>query len=251
MIFGHASIKGKVRDGNEDSVLALQYIETLEGNTEERFLGAVADGMGGGEHGEIASKIAIENFRTIAGELLLRETCNLKEITELLRKGFEKGNSDILGYSKAHNISIMGTTATSIFICGNHATIGNVGDSRTYIFDSMGSLKFVTRDHSYVQELIESGQVSEEDRRTDPRRNQLTRSIGINKECIPDFNSLKVERGYSILLCSDGYWDSMNNMEIGSFVTKDIPVQSLVENLAHIANERDGSDNISLLLVRI
>ncbi|MCL4450124.1 MAG: protein phosphatase 2C domain-containing protein [Candidatus Thermoplasmatota archaeon] len=251
MIFGHASITGKVREKNEDSVLALQYVEILEGKMEERFLGAVADGMGGGEYGEIASKIAIESLRSIAVEPLLKDGCNLNDITGRLRKSYESANSDILSYSMTHSIRLMGTTATSIFICGYNATIGNIGDSRTYIFDSKGSLKFVTRDHSYVQELIDAGQVSEMEGRTDPRRNQLTRSIGIEEECLPDFYTMKIEKGYSILLCSDGYWDSMSDHEIGNYIAKDIPVQKIVENLAHLANERDGTDNISLLLIKL
>ena len=68
---------------------------------------------------------------------------------------------------------------------------------------------------------------------------------------MPDFYSMKVERGYSILLCSDGYWDSMSDLEIGSYIASNIPVQNLVEELANIANERDGSDNISLLLIKL
>ena len=112
-------------------------------------------------------------------------------------------------------------------------------------------MKFVTRDHSYVQELIDAGEVSPREGRTDPRRNQLTRSIGIDEECMPDFYSMKVERGYLILLCSDGYWDSMSDLEIGSYIASNIPVQNLVEELANIANETDGSDNISLLLIKL
>lgn len=251
MNFGCISIAGKVRDKNEDSVIALQYVETLEGNMDERFLGAVADGMGGGEYGEVASKIAIESFRVIAGKLAMKDGCNMREITDLLKKSYERANSDVLNYSKAQSIGMMGTTATSVFVCGNNVTIGNIGDSRTYVFDSRGSLKFVTRDHSYARELVDAGQLSEEEARIDTRRNQLTRAIGIDKECTPDFYTLKVETGYSILLCSDGYWDSMSNHEIGSFIVSDMPVQDIVENLANIANERDGSDNISILLIRV
>ncbi len=251
MDFGYTSITGKVRDKNQDSVLALHFVETLEGKADERFLGAVADGMGGGEYGEVASKIAIKSLMITADELIVKGKCNSKGIGELLRKSYEKANTDIQSYSKIHGINLMGTTATSIFICGNDATIGNIGDSRTYIFDSTGSMKFVTRDHSYVQELIDAGEVSPREGRTDPRRNQLTRSIGIDEECMPDFYSMKVERGYSILLCSDGYWDSMSDLEIGSYIASNIPVQNLVEELANIANERDGSDNISLLLIKL
>ncbi|MGC8561937.1 MAG: PP2C family protein-serine/threonine phosphatase [Thermoplasmata archaeon] len=249
MNFGHVSITGKVRSQNEDSILAMISNETLEGTDESRFLGVVADGMGGGEHGEVASRIAVDTFRSISGQLILSDRCNRNEGTELMRKSYERANSEILNFANAHNIRMMGTTATSVFICGDNATIGNIGDSRTYIFDSNGSLKFVTRDHSYVQELIDSHQINGSEARTDPRRNQLTRSIGIDEQCIPDFYNVKIRRGYYILLCSDGFWDAMSDNEIGRNLTNDIAVEQLVKNMASLANEKDGSDNISLLLI--
>jgi protein phosphatase len=250
MNYGYVSLTGKVRDNDEDSVLVLSATTTSEGKSEGKFLGIVADGMGGGEYGEVASRIAVNTFRNILGPMVLRGKVRKSELRDLMIRSFEGSNFEILQVAKKHDLYLMGTTVTSLFLSGNYALIGNLGDSRTYVFDKDGNVKFKTKDHSYVQELVDSTKITQEDARSYPRRNELTRSLGIESECIPDFYEVEIEPGDSILLCCDGLWEAYSDEEMGKTITGNIPAQLLVDEIANSANLRDGSDNISLVLVK-
>jgi protein phosphatase len=247
---GHVSLTGKVRDNDEDSILVLSATTTSEGRSEGKLLGLVADGMGGGEYGEVASRIAASTFRNIVGPMVLREKVRKSELKEVMVRSFERANLDILQVAKRNNLYLMGTTATVLFLSGNYALIGNLGDSRTYVFGRDGKTKFRTKDHSYVQVLVDSGEMTEEVARNHPRRNELTRSLGIESECTPDLYEVEIETGDSILLCCDGLWDAYTDEEIGKFIMNDIPAQILANEIANSANIKDGSDNISLVLVK-
>ncbi len=250
MRYGYVSITGKVRDSDEDSILAISCEAVSEGQGEGRFLGVVADGMGGGEYGEVASRIATVSFRNILGPYVLRGKCIKGEIREQMEKSFEKANSEILQFAKRNNLYLMGTTATAAFVCGDSVVIGNMGDSRAYLFDENGKLLFRTKDHSRAMELVEKGEISEKDSRLDYRRNELTRFLGMDFDCSPDFYELHFTGKESILLCCDGLWGSMDEEEIGELVVTDVPEQIIANEMANRANINDGSDNISLILVR-
>lgn len=250
MEIGAVSIKGKVREKDEDSVLALSSTFLNEGREEHCAVCIVADGMGGGELGEVASRIAVNTLRTELLRLMVDERLNLEETGRVITGAIRRANKDILTYSREHSISWMGTTVTIAFILGSTAMIGNVGDSRTYVFDSRGGMKFKTRDHSYVQELVDSGQIAEEDARDDPRRNRITMALGIEEEIKPDINEIQIDGGDSVLLCCDGLWEAYSDDELGKLASNKLPLQELAEYIADSANSRDGSDNISLILAR-
>jgi protein phosphatase len=247
---GFASLRGTVREKDEDSILLLSEITTKEGKEEARVIAAVADGMGGGDFGEVASEIAVTAIRNECGSFILRDRFDLREVQNALKRSFEKANSEILKYSEDRGLYMMGTTLTAVFLAGNNLVVGNIGDSRTYVFDSTGGVKFRTRDHSYTQELVESKQISEEEAKNDPRRNQLTRALGIEPTCEPDVYLLEAERDESVLLCCDGLWNSLEIDEIGDAIRSMNPAKQVADSLAEQAERKDGSDNISLVFIR-
>lgn len=250
MDYGYTSIIGKTREKDEDSLLILSALSSSNQASEERILAVVADGMGGGESGEIASKIAVDAFKSSLGPLILRDKYRSMEIRDMMKESFVRANSDILQYARVQNFYLMGTTATTVFLSGDHLVVGNIGDSRTYIFDSNGHTKFRTRDHTYVQGLVDSKEISAEDARSDPRRNELTRALGIEAVASPDYYRIKIRSGDSILLCCDGLWEAYSDEEIGMSVASQAPAQEIANSLTASANEKDGSDNISMILIR-
>jgi protein phosphatase len=251
MDIGYVTLRGKVREKDEDSLLVLYNASEYEGKEYARAMAVLADGMGGGELGEVASRIAVTTFRNNLFPLLLSERVDRNVLKDGLADAFEKANLEIFSYSRGHQLSLMGTTATAVFLYEKTALIGNVGDSRTYILDSKGRVKFRTRDHSYVQELILSGQITEEEARQDQRRNQLTKALGIEGTTDADFSEMKIEGGETILLCCDGLWAALSENELRKNVIGGKSAQETANLLAETANEMDGSDNISLILLKL
>jgi protein phosphatase len=226
--------KGMKRELNED------YVLTLKGNDYQLLI--VADGMGGHNAGEIASKLASMTVR----DYVFDAYNNTKDKEELLRIAISKANEAV--YSKAQenkNLTGMGTTMTSILITGINAYFGHVGDSRAYIIAENGIRK-ITQDHSLVQELIDNGSITESEAINHPQRNLITRAVGTEKNVNIDTGCEKIEKVDVILLCSDGLTNYISNDEILEIVKQ--KKSEAVEELINIANERGGSDNISIIL---
>jgi protein phosphatase len=251
MDIGYLTLRGKVREKDEDSLLVLSSAFAYKGKEDERAVAVLADGMGGGELGEVASRIAVTTFRNNLLPLLVSEAVDGNMIRIGMTEAFERTNAEIFSYSKNHQLSFMGTTATALFLYGKRALIGNVGDSRTYVIDPEGRVKFRTRDHSYVQELILSGEISEDEGRNDPRRNQLTRALGIERTIFADISSMEVGGGETILLCCDGLWGALSESELRKQAIRGESAQETAKILADEANENDGSDNISIIVLKI
>ena len=225
--------KGKKRELNED------YVLTLKGN--DYHLLIVADGMGGHNAGEIASKLASMTVR----DYVFEGYGVTKDKEELLRIAIAKANEAV--YSKSQDskeLSGMGTTMTCILILGTDAYYGHVGDSRAYIIGEDGIRK-ITQDHSLVQELIDNGSITESEAINHPQRNLITRAVGTEKNVSIDTGCEKLKKGDIILLCSDGLTNYIPNDEILEIVRS--KKSAAVEDLINTANERGGSDNISII----
>lgn len=226
--------KGMKRELNED------YVLTLKGNDYQLLI--VADGMGGHNAGEIASKLASMAVR----DYVFNEYSNTKDKEELLRIAISKANDAV--YSKAQenkNLTGMGTTLTSILLTGLNAYFGHVGDSRAYII-TYNDIRKITQDHSLVQELIDNGSITEREAINHPQRNLITRAVGTEKNVNIDTGCEKIEKDDAILLCSDGLTNYITNDEIFKIVKQ--KKAEAVEELINNANERGGSDNISIIL---
>jgi protein phosphatase len=249
MEFGIRTIKGKMRDKDEDSVLIITY-NMIGGDSGEQssVICAIADGMGGLNGGEIASNIAISVVREMHSCLI--EARNEAAKDECLRDISRVANSRILNFSRENGPSEMGTTLDVCFLERGILYASNIGDSRIYLFKKNGEI-IHTKDHSYVQELVDSGAIGESEVNSHPQRNILTRAVGLQSNVEADIYRWNVEKGDVILLCCDGLWSSLDRDRIKHFISRKKNAQEIVDELVKEANESDGSDNISAVLVKL
>lgn len=236
---------GRQRTNNEDSFLY------WEPDLDEEFrrlgrLAIVADGMGGYEGGQEASRIAVESvlntFRRKGGD----------DAQAALLEGFAAAHEGIQSYATEHpEFQGMGTTCTALSIMGRQLCFTHVGDSRLYLFRS-GALSRLTRDHSYVGRLVESGIVREEDAESHPQRHILTAALGSGRELTPDTpqHALALGLGDTLLLCTDGLWGVVPESDLASVIQTNAPAESCLA-LVKMALERGGPDNVTVLVLRV
>jgi protein phosphatase len=143
----------------------------------------------------------------------------------------------------------MGTTFTMALVAGDRAIVGNVGDSRTYLFRD-GRLRRITRDHSLVQRLVDLGQIAEDDIYSHPQRNAVLRSLGDRSEIEIDVFTERLRPGDALLLCSDGQWEMTRDPDMERLLAREEPPQAVCEALVAAANQAGGEDNIAVILVR-
>ena len=232
---------GIVRRGsvNEDICKVKKY-------DEHSLLAAVCDGMGGANAGEIASEMAINTFMSHFEEFFdLRES----KLEQAVKNAVHDANSAVYDASqKSEGLLGMGTTLVAALCSENRAMIANVGDSRAYHITEDGIFK-ITEDHSLVSELVKSGQLSSMEARRHPSRNLITRALGVEPEVECDIYCCDVKKGEFILLCSDGLHDQVSEPEIYYEVYETGKPQSACENLVKTANQRGGSDNVTIVLI--
>jgi protein phosphatase len=228
--FGHHSHVGLRREHNEDTYYA----------DAELGLWLVADGMGGHEHGEVASAIARDTLIEQVGQ------------GNPLARAIQLADEEIIKHSSRKAEALpMGTTVVAVRVKGDEFEMSWVGDSRVYLWD--GALKQLSQDHSYVQELIEQGAITAEQARTHPHRNVVTQALGVT-----DPQSLRVETvrgsmkpGTQILLCSDGLTEEVEDSQIAAALARsDISAQECVDHLILAALDGGGSDNVTVVLIR-
>lgn len=224
--------RGKERAVNQD------YYSNYFSNCFSLFI--VADGMGGHRAGEIASHVAADTAREFVIERKSRE-----DYSELIREAFEAANQRVYREGRENpDYEGMGTTLVIALLANEKLTIGHVGDSRIYRLRN-GNLERLTRDHSLVEDLVSRGLLTQEDARTFPERNIVTRAIGIFEEVEADIAELTAEDGDKYLLCSDGLTNMVTDDRIKALLSEDIPVSSICEHLVAEANDNGGLDNIT------
>jgi len=232
--WGASTDVGMVRQQNEDSFLA------------EETLFVVADGMGGHNAGEVASALAVTTLK--AGARLGIDT------TEEYRELVHQANSAIYTASLDDSTkSGMGTTVTALSIVEGEeprVLVANVGDSRAYLWRS-GALSRLSVDHSYVQELVNEGIITPEAARVHPRRNIVTRALGIDRSVMVDVFTHFVRTGDRIVLCSDGLVDEVADVEIARVLGQHTDPQETAEALVMVANTNGGRDNTTVIVVDV
>lgn len=241
-IFSKTDI-GLVRTENQDSVWGEMLSKTA-------CAAVLCDGMGGEHEGGLASKIAVE---LIAARIRdgFNEMMNRNSVRNLLITAVIAANSLVweTAQSKVHNV--MGTTCVACIVFGGTAYIVNVGDSRAYHLFTQGDdecIRQITKDHSHVRELIDLGEITEEQAKTHPKRNKITRAIGAESNVTPDYFELELSPGDMVLLCSDGlssYGDDLDILDI----CFDSKPRDCCGNLVKYANSNGGHDNVSVALV--
>ena len=246
---------GNVRQVNEDSFLAFEFTKVQESRGTPIGFYVVADGMGGHQAGEVASrtvnKIVMDKVysKEVAPSLALA-TRRLDETSEsVLTSAFKEANRILYERARAQG-NDMGTTLTAALVIGDTATIANVGDSRTYLWRD-GILDQVTQDHSLVASMVAAGVLKPSEVRSHPNRNQVYRTLGINPEVEVDTFIVTLQRGDRLLLCSDGLWEMVLDPEIGRIVGRARSPQDACRKLIQRAKDAGGDDNITVIVVKL
>jgi protein phosphatase len=250
-IYGTCQSVGRQREHNEDALFAMSSI-LREGETEFPFgLFIVADGMGGHQHGEVASGAAI---RALSGYLLQRLVIPMmtgtaasidSSLQELMEQGFEEAQDAVIQTAPGG-----GTTLTAALVVGDQVTIGHVGDSRAYFALTDGELEPITKDHSLVKRLLELGQISEKEASVHPQRNVLYRAVGQTEPYRPDIETLSFPSPGSLMICSDGLWGVVGKTNLQKALRKSGSQIEICQRMVDMANQAGGPDNISVILVQ-
>ncbi len=236
---------GRRRHGNEDSYDVWVSDGSDRAHAADTLL-VVCDGMGGSNAGEVASRVAVEAVVRLFAE----DTSG--NALKALHQAVEAANAEVheLGRSRP-DMQGMGTTCTAVAIQGGTLTYAHVGDSRAYLVRG-GEMHQLTTDHSLVAQLVARGQITSEDARVDPRRNVVTRSVGVGPTVEIDAGRLAepLQPGDTILVCSDGLHGQLSDEEMAKLAS-DGSLDRACRTLIALANERGGPDNITVVLARL
>lgn len=232
---------GKVRSHNEDNV-------TILNNNNEEFLLAVADGMGGHKAGEVASKIAIDH---ITDEFYKLDSFKDKEnAIEWLRNIVTEINNMIFEYTdKNPNSKGMGTTLVVAIKTNDYILFGNIGDSSGFVIKN-DKLHKITKDHTLVNLLVSTGELTEEEAKYHPRKNVLMRALGANNPIEIDIFDVVDTTINGILLCSDGLTNMLTYEQIEKIINSDLSIEEAVIKLIRKCNSRGGADNITVAYLK-
>jgi protein phosphatase len=266
--FGGLSHQGKVRPVNEDHYMITRlgrYQETLltnlpEGDVPEHFQESgyamvVADGMGGAARGEVASRLAISTLAHLSlhfGKWNLRINEQIaREVTERAERFYQRVGEALIEEGRADPSKTgMGTTLTGAFSAGSDLFVASVGDSRVYLF-RRGRLLQLTRDQTYSQLLADIGQIPQHEVSTHHLRHILTDAIGIGSGKINvKVRHLPLLNEDTLLLCTDGLTEMVDEEEIAGVLIRDQPAQDTCQTLVNLALERGGTDNVTVLLAK-
>lgn len=230
--------KGVVRKTNQDSCFVTVF-------DDGSCFAVVCDGMGGPNAGDVASEIAVKNIseRFIAG---WRNKISVESVRNLLETSIVAANICVFDAAeKDETLKGMGTTVVAAVLTGDTLVIAHVGDSRAYLIAD--DIRLLTRDHSLVQELVDSGQLSELDAKTYPYKNVITRAIGISDHVDIDFSQHIISSTDKVLLCSDGLTNFISENEIFRLITEN-PPEEVSPLLVSTANRNGGGDNVTAVV---
>ncbi|MCP4544026.1 MAG: Stp1/IreP family PP2C-type Ser/Thr phosphatase [Chloroflexi bacterium] len=254
---GQATHPGKKHPHNEDSVVTFTFDKEQKGYSVPVSFYLVADGMGGHQAGDLASRTVnqiVTNWiiQTKVLPNLHKATHPLspKDMTgEMLTQAIQQANEALVDQGQTAN-SDMGSTVTAALIIGDVATITNVGDSRTYLLRD-GRLEQITQDHSLVARLVDAGVIKPEDVRSHPQRNQIYRCLGHKSDVEVDTFMHKLQVGDVLVLCSDGLWEMVLDDEIQCVIETTRSPQKACDALIEAANRAGGKDNIAVIIVEM
>jgi len=235
---------GCQRENNED------FLSYWEPDSDADFqkkgrLALIADGMGGYEGGQEASRLAVETIQGIYND-------SVDDPRDALLRGFRTAHEKIQQYAAAHpEFEGMGTTCTALALNNLHLYFAHVGDSRLYLIRG-ATISRLTRDHSYVGRLVESGVLRSDEAEHHPQRHILTAALGAGAEIVADapLQPIDLEHGDILVLCTDGLWSLIQEPEILEIVTKQ-PASAACKELVRLARERGGPDNITVQVLRV
>ncbi len=229
---------GKVRQKNEDAVM------TLFNSTNEIFICAVADGMGGHKAGGTASTTALNILRK---KLIDLDGKNIEDYVKKLEDIITNINDEIFKKSnKDDNLKGMGTTITVCIVFKMKMVVFHIGDSRVYTINENGITQ-ITKDHSLVQKLVDEGKITKDEAAVHPNRNILLKALGSNEKLIPDVKEIVLEKPLKVLMCTDGLTSLVSDKEIEEII-KNNSCDTAAVKLIFAANKAGGLDNISVIV---
>lgn len=242
MNFAFLTDVGQLRPCNEDNGGIFAHPKT-----NQQLLAVVADGMGGHNAGDVASKMTSELF---AESWETTEPFNHPtEAEQWLVQTIERINANIFAHAtKNQDYKGMGTTVVALIATTDFITFAHIGDSRGYLFNERGFVQ-KTVDHSLVNELVRTGQITDEEAEHHPRKNVLLRALGTEETISVDCSTMIWEKGNYVLLCSDGLSNKINPAEMAEFLSEEAKVEEKVAKLVQTANERGGEDNITVAVI--
>ena len=233
--------KGKVRADNQDAFFAGRISDSA-------VFAVVCDGMGGANAGSVASENAVRHI----SEYIIksyRNEMSADELETLVRNAVISANIELYDMSVNDPLLLgMGTTAVIALVKDGETVIANVGDSRIYLVNE--EIRQLTRDHSVVQSLIESGKITPEDAKVHPRKNVITRAIAAEENVTPDSAVIKLNYGDSLLLCTDGLSNYLDDGDILN-IFKNTDISAVPEALIARANSNGGGDNITVVTLTV
>lgn len=238
------SDKGRIRANNEDSFLVEQVPGRQPGLSQ--LICLVADGMGGQDYGEIASRTAVQIFHQQAGYLHKMGTGN-----EWLNHATREAHTAIkCQYTTLNAANGMGSTLVAGLFVNERCFLANVGDSRAYLL-RQGILSRLTRDHSLMEIMLEKGLIKPEEVYCHPRRGELTHFLGQNDEVEADIYEINLQAADVILFCSDGLWEMVRDPDLAAILAANADPVQAVNKLIDAANQAGGTDNITAVVVRV
>lgn len=234
---------GQKRERNEDSY----NIIVNKSDTPVSFI--IADGMGGHNSGEIASRLAVDfvsNYITSNPDEFSVES----EISGKISALITKANDFIIENAKRNEENTgMGTTLIVAIVLNNKVYIGNVGDSRAYLIRN-DTIEQITIDHSYIEELLKSGSITKEEAINHPQKNLITRALGSSEDMKADTFSVELQKKDSFLFCTDGLTNMLNDEEILKIITETKEPEQVCQKLIEGSIANGGEDNITVIIIR-
>jgi len=253
LIVGRRSDVGQQRQINEDSLLTLELERVQQSESRPAGLYVVADGMGGHSAGELASALASTVLgRTVLAKMMLPgldEAAQAKpDYSALLKEACLEANRAVYDLARKTG-NDMGTTLVAALVVGSEVYVANIGDSRAYRVNTH-TIQRITTDHSLVERLIATGQISKEEARTHPQRNLIYRTVGDRPQVEVDVFQQSLRQGDWLVLCTDGLHGLVEDHRIQQVVTTSPHPQAAAEELIRLANAAGGDDNITVIVVK-
>jgi len=244
---------GVQREIDEDGLMTQELRIAIAGVHVNAGIYVVADGMGGHAAGEIASMLAVQAAANSIAQQLVTLASSTDQVTDerlgtLVKTAVEEANLAVYKESRQRK-NDMGTTITLALVVGDRCIVGNVGDSRTYLFRS-GKLERISKDHSLVMRLVDLGQITEDEIYSHPHRSAILRSLGEKPDVETDLFPLRLVPGDALFLCSDGQWEMVRNPRMQEVIATVDDPQAVCNQLVDEANQNGGEDNITAVLVR-
>lgn len=242
-IFGMTDI-GSVRSENQDSYTVRQL-------NQDTAIAVVCDGMGGARAGNVASAIAVESFAAKVEELCQEGVPEgEQDCTQLLRQACDQANTHVYQLSRTdEQYRGMGTTLVAALLLDQEAYVINVGDSRCYLIHD-GAIQQISCDHSLVQMLVSRGDITPEQARNHPKKNLITRALGVDRDVTADCYHIDWQKGDSLLLCSDGLSNVLTDEMLLEQGLEQLPLEERCRNMMRMTLEHGAPDNVTIVMAQ-